>query len=219
MQYCKKCRISIRGNKSCCPLCQGELTGGPTEDAFPCLEQRKDQQSLCAENCHFLFCSGGNRLSCHLFFAGHPYAVDSLYYGRILGSLAGSGNWHVLQKQCGEKYYYADIYRHGRLSPGRSSHGFPRLVRSVGSALLFCRTGGDNHGGGKGNGYPLEGYILYLAVDMVLANCQLIFLMLKMNSFVWPAVISLIFVWILAAAALIFRFRVLKSAARKNFHL
>ena len=31
MQECKKCKITIRGNKKCCPLCQGRLNGEPEE--------------------------------------------------------------------------------------------------------------------------------------------------------------------------------------------
>ena len=37
MQYCSKCGIHIRGNKKCCPLCQGPLTGEPEDPAFPVL--------------------------------------------------------------------------------------------------------------------------------------------------------------------------------------
>ena len=55
MQYCKKCRISIRGNKRCCPLCQGELTGEPTEDAFPELGQKKISRTSALKIISFCF--------------------------------------------------------------------------------------------------------------------------------------------------------------------
>lgn len=35
MQYCRKCKVSVVGNKACCPLCQGELTGEPSEEVYP----------------------------------------------------------------------------------------------------------------------------------------------------------------------------------------
>ena len=37
MQECKHCGITVAGNKRCCPLCQGELTGSPEPllEAFP----------------------------------------------------------------------------------------------------------------------------------------------------------------------------------------
>ena len=41
MQYCPKCRISIKGDKSGCPLCGGRLTGEPEPGGFPVLERGK----------------------------------------------------------------------------------------------------------------------------------------------------------------------------------
>ena len=35
MQICRKCGVSVSGNKSCCPLCQGKLIGEPCEEAYP----------------------------------------------------------------------------------------------------------------------------------------------------------------------------------------
>ena len=67
--------------------------------------------------------------------------------------------------------------------------------------------------------FLLEEYIIYLAVDMLLALGQVAFLVLGMNAFVWPAVISMAFLLILGAAALIFRFRDLKNASEKLFHM
>ena len=72
---------------------------------------------------------------------------------------------------------------------------------------------------GKGIGLALEEYILYLAVDMILSLSQVAFLAAQRNNFVWPAVISLAFLLILGAAALIFRFRDLKNAAERLFHM
>lgn len=35
MQQCRKCKVSVNGNKRCCPLCQGELLGASSENAYP----------------------------------------------------------------------------------------------------------------------------------------------------------------------------------------
>lgn len=35
MLFCPKCRVSVVGDKRCCPLCQGELGGEPSADAYP----------------------------------------------------------------------------------------------------------------------------------------------------------------------------------------
>ena len=42
MQYCPKCRVKIRGNKSCCPLCRATLTGEGEDGAFPVLRQFRE---------------------------------------------------------------------------------------------------------------------------------------------------------------------------------
>ncbi len=39
MMYCKKCNVSVNGDKKCCPLCQGTLIGEPSVDAYPKIEQ------------------------------------------------------------------------------------------------------------------------------------------------------------------------------------
>ncbi len=35
MQQCRKCRVNVEGDKSRCPLCQGELTGECGREMFP----------------------------------------------------------------------------------------------------------------------------------------------------------------------------------------
>lgn len=43
MLYCKKCKVSVAGQKKCCPLCQGELSGHgePGSDVFPTVPEDK----------------------------------------------------------------------------------------------------------------------------------------------------------------------------------
>lgn len=43
MQHCPKCKVSVNGDKICCPLCQGELAGEgePEREAFPKLPPPK----------------------------------------------------------------------------------------------------------------------------------------------------------------------------------
>lgn len=35
MKYCEKCRVSVRGNRESCPLCQNRLTGEGGTEPFP----------------------------------------------------------------------------------------------------------------------------------------------------------------------------------------
>lgn len=41
MRYCEKCGVSLSGSMIHCPLCQGDLTGQPEEDAYPALPVEK----------------------------------------------------------------------------------------------------------------------------------------------------------------------------------
>lgn len=46
MMYCRKCKVQIHGSKSCCPLCNGEITGEPDNDIFPNVKQEKFNRNL-----------------------------------------------------------------------------------------------------------------------------------------------------------------------------
>lgn len=35
MLFCPSCGVSVTGDKRCCPLCHGKLTGEPSKDVFP----------------------------------------------------------------------------------------------------------------------------------------------------------------------------------------
>ncbi len=47
MLYCKKCNVSINGNKKCCPLCQGKLLGEPSVEAYPKVQLPRDRPCCC----------------------------------------------------------------------------------------------------------------------------------------------------------------------------
>ncbi|MDO5560895.1 MAG: DUF6320 domain-containing protein [Oscillospiraceae bacterium] len=48
MLYCRKCKTDITGDKRCCPLCQGELSGSPQKnsDVFPNMQTKKYSRSF-----------------------------------------------------------------------------------------------------------------------------------------------------------------------------
>ncbi len=41
MQHCGKCKVDVDGNKSRCPLCQGELTGTPEAEMYPKITENR----------------------------------------------------------------------------------------------------------------------------------------------------------------------------------
>lgn len=48
MMYCKNCGVTVKGDKSRCPLCKHELTGTPdiTEEVFPRIEDKKYDKNM-----------------------------------------------------------------------------------------------------------------------------------------------------------------------------
>lgn len=219
MQYCPKCRINIRGNKSCCPLCQGELAGEPAEDVFPVLVPRKISQASLLKIATFCFAAVEIAFGAIYFLLDFRMlwipltmaGILALWLDLVLGSYYRN---NVIKNITVQIYLamaaclLADYFT--------GFHGW-----AVQWVLPCCFVGlvVTTIAAGKGLGYRLDEYILFLAVDMVFSTVQLVFVLLQLNTFVWPAVISLIFVWILAAAALIFRFRILKNAVKKSFHM
>jgi hypothetical protein len=219
MLYCSQCGIAIRGNKRCCPLCQGELTGTPSEGAFPVLKPAKITTLSLVKLFTFFFIALEIVFSAVWFLADFrlnwvPFAMAGALVIWLDAVLAVYFRNNVIKNITIQVY----LVMAGGLLADRLTgfHGW-----SVQWMLPCCFLGMviATICIGRGIGLRLEEYILYLAVDMVLSLLQIIFLVFKLNRFVWPAVISLSALTILGVAALLFRFRTLRSASEKLFHM
>ncbi|HIS81197.1 MAG TPA: hypothetical protein IAB52_07005 [Candidatus Scatomonas merdavium] len=219
MLYCSKCGISIRGNKRCCPLCQGELTGTPSEAAFPTLKRARITSLSLVKLFTFLFIALEIVWSAVGFLADFtlawvPFAMAGTLVAWLDAVLAVYFRNNVVKNITIQVY----LVMIGGFVIDRFTgfHGW-----SVQWLIPCCFLGLVTTTIALGRGLPLrlEEYILYLAVDMVLSLLQTIFLVMGMNAFVWPAVISMAALLILGVAALLFRFRDLKNASEKLFHM
>ena len=219
MLYCSKCGISIRGNKRCCPLCQGELTGTPSEAAFPTLKRARITSLSLVKLFTFLFIALEIVWSAVGFLADFtlawvPFAMAGTLVAWLDAVLAVYFRNNVVKNITIQVY----LVMIGGFVIDRFTgfHGW-----SVQWLIPCCVLGLVTTTIALGRGLPLrlEEYILYLAVDMVLSLLQTIFLVMEMNAFVWPAVISMAALLILGVAALLFRFRDLKNASEKLFHM
>lgn len=219
MLYCSKCGISIRGNKRCCPLCQGELTGTPSEAAFPTLKRARITSLSLVKLFTFLFIALEIVWSAVGFLADFtlawvPFAMAGTLVAWLDAVLAVYFRNNVVKNITIQVY----LVMIGGFIIDRFTgfHGW-----SVQWLIPCCFLGLVTTTIALGRGLPLrlEEYILYLAVDMVLSLLQTIFLVMRMNAFVWPAVISMAALLILGVAALLFRFRDLKNASEKLFHM
>ena len=207
MLYCSKCGISIRGNKRCCPLCQGELTGTPSEAAFPTLKRARITSLSLVKLFTFLFIALEIVWSAVGFLADFTLAwLDAVLAVYFRNNVVKNITIQVYLVMIGG--FVIDRFT--------GFHGW-----SVQWLIPCCFLGLVTTTIALGRGLPLrlEEYILYLAVDMVLSLLQTIFLVMGMNAFVWPAVISMAALLILGVAALLFRFRDLKNASEKLFHM
>ena len=219
MQYCGKCQIKIQGNKRCCPLCQGELTGEPSPGAFPTLQKNGRFGLPVGKLCTFLLLTLEIVMAALWFLSGFRLAwVPFVMLGGLavwLDVILGLYFKNNIIKNITIQVYLVMIicYVVDRCT---HFHGW-----SVEWVIPCCFVGlvVATVCIGKGMGFALEEYILYLAVDMVLCLGQGFFLLSQRNDFAWPAVISMALLLILGAAALVFRFRDLKNAAERLFHM
>ncbi|MBQ7614638.1 MAG: hypothetical protein IJU77_06295 [Butyrivibrio sp.] len=221
MQYCRKCKVKIRGRKECCPLCQGQLyeVEGEENPAFPILEKRKISSITFLKVCTFLF------IATEIVFGAINIMTDGVFsfIGPVmLGIFVG---WiDVL----------ATMYLRNNLIKVIT---FEVLVAIVVDYYIDVKTG--FHAWSVNWMIPftliglaivtiitalilklrLDEYILYIVFDFLMSLFQIIFIRNGMNTVPWPAVSSIVCYMILIAALVIFRFRDLKNASEKMFNI
>lgn len=220
MQYCPKCRISVRGNKACCPLCQGPLTGEPEPGAFPVTQQNMESKlSLFFKIITFLL------ILIEISLAAVNYLTGRSLPGVSLAMLIAPVVWADL--------WVATYFRNNVIK---------MLTTELYIAMLICliadlRTG--FHGWSVAWVIPLvfvfmailtvalgmivkltlETYIIYLFFIVLLSLLQMIPLALGVNPFPIPAVLCMAALVVFGSGGVIFRSRELLSASRKWFSL
>ncbi len=221
MQICPKCKVQIRGKKSCCPLCQSQLkeTEGELSAAFPTIRKKKISNITFIKMCTFLF------VAFEIIFGTVNIMTDGAYpfiSPVILGILVGwitvlttmylRNNlikvitWEVIVAIIVDVYIDLNTGFHG----WSFTWMIPITLILLGISTIIIATATK---------LRLDEYILYLVCDLVMTLVQIIFIKNRMNDNPWPAVISLMFYLILFAAVLIFRFRDLKNASQKMFNM
>lgn len=219
MQICNKCGITIRGNKKCCPLCEGKLTGEPEDPAFPVVKRKRLAGISPVKMGVFLF------LAFEIVMMAMYYLSDFLFSWIPLSMLAGLvaivdvlllGYLHnnILKTITIQTYIGMVIcYVVDRLT---GYHAWSVVwvfpFAFVGLVIATISVG-------KGLGMLLGDYVIYLVVDVLLSLTQAIFIALDLNPLPFPAVIIMALLALWALAGLFFRFRTLKNASAKMFHV
>ncbi len=219
MQECKKCRITIRGNKRCCPLCQGRLYGEPEDPAFPTIKKLPLTTDAVFRIALFLavlaeialgmvcFVSGGwipgveiamvvivfaiIDLRVALFFRGNMIKLITIQSYIIMGAM-----------------FYLD-YRFGFL--GWS------LMWSI--PLVFIALMVTTLIVAKVAGLMLSDIMLYVVFDVIMALLQAIPIYKGLNKYPLPAAICIALMLAIAAFVVIFRFNDLKNASAKYLNM
>lgn len=217
MQYCRKCNVTVRGNKLYCPLCRGELTGEPENAAFPVIPETGMTRFRLWKMALFLFVSYEVVLFCLLYL----YPMQWIPYAMLLGIFAICDILLILYyRRSTIKLVTYEFYVCMLLSfivsaiAGRS--GFVcAWVLPVGFTLLIPVTMLIS----RLNHLVLVDYMIYLLFDVFLSLTQLIFIHTQLNPFPAPAVISMGMMIIFAASLLIFHSDELRNAGSKYLHL
>ena len=219
MQYCPKCRLNIRGEKTGCPLCGGRLTGDPEPGGFPVLERRRFSHMSVVKVATFCYLSlfiilMALEILSDFRLAWVPFVilVMTIGWGDIMVGVYFRNN--LVKTFAIETYLvmagcllidFLTGWRGWSLSYVLPS-GFLLLV-----VATVCV--------GKMADLRLEEYIMYLVTTMLLSLLQIIPVLTHANPAPVPAVASVTILLIMGCAAVIFRFQDLRSAAEKLFNL
>ena len=219
MQYCPKCRISIRGNKTECPLCGGRVTGDPEPGGFPVLERNRFSHMSVVKVGTF----------CLLTFFIIMMSLEILYDFKlawipfaVMGALIAWGDLMVgiYYRNNLIKTLFIETYLAMAVCILIDSltgwHGWSlAYVLPIGFVLLVFVTIGV----GRAASLRLEEYIIYIFVTILLSMLQIFPVLAHVNPVAFPAVACMALLLIGACAAVIFRFRDLRSAVEKMFNL
>lgn len=219
MQYCKKCKMSISGNKVCCPLCHGDIEGEPSEAVFPKIKKPRFSEALSFKIVSFIcivliiifsttyFLSESHAqwliyTICGLFFLWINISMGILYRNSVIKNITIQFYLFMLI------IILFDIYT------GFEKWSIQWVLPCYFVALIICTfiTGWVLK-------LPFEDFILYLIFDSILGMGQIIFVIFHINKFIYPSIICISFLLICDFAIFIFKLKDVRKAVIKLFHI
>ena len=220
MQYCSKCNIQIRGTKTRCPLCQGQLSGEGVNPAFPVIPRKRSSRMSVLRVSLFLFIAFEVAMS----IAG--FVLQESAGGIILAMLAAviaildialtlyyrSNPLHIV---VWEIYIALGVVFLVDLFNGFKGWSVS-WVFPAGFVGIMITTAAI----GKGIGLLADDYIMYQFLHLILSlGIQILFLFLNWNRKPLPAVISIGFSIVFFAGMVIFNRHAFKGEAKKFFNV
>lgn len=239
MQYCPKCKIVIRGNKTCCPLCEGKVlekkdvlrTGidqkmydidafsEEDDEPFPTLPERRISGVTFVKICTFLLAviiiMG---LAIKYLFGDSVTWVEMFVLGSIvlwLDILAIMRYRYNILKVLTVEVIVAIVVDY-YIDKKTGFYGW-----SVIWMIPFCLVGHTILSWiiAKFMKLRFEEYIIYIIIDAVMAFLQMIFIWNGENNLPYAAVFVMAGFAIALIATFLFRFRELRSATSRMFNV
>ena len=216
MQYCPKCRVKIRGNKSCCPLCRASLTGEGEDGAFPVLQKRISNVSL-FKILTFIAAAVIIGMLTVLYITDMRWTIAVIILAVIgwIDVLAAFYYRHNLLMLIHVETYAGMLIclfidRSLKFTGWSVRWIMPFAVIAVFVAAIMIAAFSK---------IRIEDCIIYLLFDTLAAFLQLIGVANGVNTFPYPTVICAAGIAIGMLAIIIFRFRDFKSASGKWFNI
>ena len=220
MQRCERCHIDIRGNKMCCPLCEGPLTGEPEDPGYPYIRRRKIGRLLAVKIVCFLFvvfeiAMITIQLMTKTKIAWIPMAMLIGVIG-LADVLLSVFYYHRFVKMLTVQVYLGMLiaFAADRFSGFRGwsvTWLFPACFTGLFLVTLVI---------GSLVGTTLDDLVMYLLLDLILCvGVQLLLILLGLNHFTWPAAISIALLLCISAGIVLFRFRDFRTAAERYFNM
>ena len=226
MIYCPKCDIIIRGNKVCCPLCQGKVTEAPEKreipesartEAFPVIERRISSVTF-IKIMTFLFltleiCFG----AVHWLLGGEAHWVSLVMFGIFVGWLdilvVMYLRSNIIKLLTVEGYVAiaVDIF----VDHMTNMHGWsfawvvPSILLALGLMTLLIA---------YATSLRASEYVQYIALNTGAALLQFIPIHYGLNPVVIPAIAVIACYLILMAGVMVFQSNDLKAALGRRFN-
>ena len=220
MLNCRKCRITIRGDKERCPLCGGPVTGEKEESVFPVLPRPAVSRLSFMRVSLFLFLAFEVAmvvLACSLSEppAFIPFLMAAAGIGIIDIALSVYYRNNLMQLVVLEIYIGLGLVLLTDLYTGRPfwSVNWVAPAVFVGLTITIAAVGKASH-------MRVEEYILYLLFDVIVSTVlQTVLILTKVNTFRVPALISMAFVIVFFLWMVIFNYQAFGRESKKLFNV
>lgn len=217
MLYCPKCKVNIRGDKKCCPLCRGDLTGEQENAAFPVIEPGISQVSVAKILTFIAVVIIVAMLGVWYFTRAHwaLFVIPLAAVAWIDSLLALYHRYNLIRLITVETYIGMLICFLIDKQLGFAGWSLKWAIPGafiglfIATLLIAVLT----------KGLRLEDCIIYLIFDVLMSLLQLIGIFSGVNTLPLPAFISVAVLFLAGIALLLFRFRDLKSASGKWFNV